>query len=158
MYYAIFGTTLAPSSINRASMDGTNPTTLVNTGLEHPWGITIDFKTSRLFWTDMHTNKIESSSLQGCDRRTVISLSDVGLLGIAVSNERIYWGEYSGKKLQSSTKDGKEVITLHGGTNSVLGVALVPDLNLPQNRTNHCARNSCSRVCVLTTTSSRCLT
>ena len=154
MYYA----TGKIGSIKRAGMDGSNPTTLV-TGLGQPWDITVDLKTSKLFWTDYYNDKIESSNLDGGERRTVISLfSFAAPTGVAVSNDRLYWGESRGRKLQSSTMDGQDVIILHTEVDYIYGVAVVTDLILPRNRTNHCARNSCSKVCVLTPTSSRCLT
>ena len=155
MYYT---SSWSPPSIKRAGMDGSNPTTLVTTGLLWPFGITIDFKTSKLFWADNDASKIESSDLKGGDRRTVANLSGAGPLGIAYGNGRIYWGEDSTKKLQSSAIDGSDVTTLHTDTRAVWGVTLVADLNLPQNRTNHCASHGCAKVCVLTPTSSRCLT
>ena len=138
-------------------MNGFSPTTLV-TGLKRPWDITIDFKTSTLFWADYSAHKIESSNLEEGDRRTIVNLSSGAYpTGIAIVNGRVYWGESGTKKLQSSTFDGKDVITLHTDANYIRGVTVVPDLNRPQNRTNHCAENNCSKACVLTATSSRCL-
>lgn len=55
-------------------MDGSNPVTLA-TGLSRPCGITIEFKTSKLFWADNGAHKIESCNLQGGDRQTVVQLS-----------------------------------------------------------------------------------
>ena len=116
-------------------MDGSNPTTLV-TRLGWPWGITIDFKTSKLLWTDFMTYKIESSNFQGHERRTVVQLTSTFLKGITVGNDRIYWAEQSAissvHKLQSSTIDGKDVFALHSDTKRIYGLILVPDLSLPQ--------------------------
>ena len=151
-------TNTGSSSIKRAGMDGSSPTTLVS-GLNTPWGIAIDFKTSRIFWAHHIAHKIESSNLEGRDREVVVQLpSDVCPSGMAVANGSIYWGEQISKKLQSSTMDGNDVITLHTDAHYLWGITLVPDLYLPQNRTNHCARHSCSKVCALTRNSSRCLT
>ena len=153
MYY----TDASTGSIKRAGMDGSNVTTLV-TGSTAPWDITIDLKTSRLFWTDYHENTIESSDLEGADRRTVSLALFTYPTGIAVFNDRIFWGEQDSGFLKSSNMDGNDLILLYGDTHFINGLTLVSDLNRPENRTNHCARNSCSKVCVLTPTSSRCLT
>ena len=154
MYYTGSG------SIRRAGMDGSNTTTLV-TDLSLPYGITIDFKSSRLFWAEFYANKIKSSDFQGGDQRTVAILpSKSEPTGVAVAGDKIYWGEFRTGKLQYSTIDGTNLMTLPADTfgDSIFGVTLVPALNRPQNRTNHCARHNCTRVCVLTPTSSRCLT
>ena len=152
IYYTADGT----HAIKRVGMDGSNPVTLVATDLGDARGITTDFKSSRLCWADGSRNKIESSDLQGRDRRTVVKAD--GPTGIAVVDGRVYWGEWSGKKLQSSiTAAGEEIITLHTEGKSIYAVTLVPDLNRPLDRINHCVRNSCSKVCVLTATSFRCL-
>ena len=132
MYY----TDASTGSIKRAGMDGSNVTTLV-TGLTTPWGITIDFKTSRLLWTDNYEHTIESSDWQGADRRTVLSLPTFTYpIGIAVGNDRIYWSEQGSGFLQSSTMDGNDIIRLYWDTKFITGLTLVPDLNRPENRTN----------------------
>ena len=141
-------------------MDGSNPKNLVSAGSGFPWGITIDFKTSRLLWTDYNAEIIDGSNLEGGDRRTVLALSQGTYpSGIAVGNDKIYWGGLS-RKVQSCTMDGNNVTTLHTDTKVITGMTLIPDLNRPQqqHRANHCAGHSCSKVCVLTSTSSRCLT
>ena len=148
----------ATGSIKWAGMDGSNPTRLVNE-LRFPYGITIDLKTSKLFWTDYWQDKIESSNLEGGDRQTVVQLpADVYPIGTAVANGRIYWAEYGSKKLQSSTTDGNDLVTLYSETHGILGITLVSDLNLPHSRTNHCAEHSWAKVCVITPIASRCLT
>ena len=150
MYYTAYQ---SEWMVKRAGMDGSNPTKIVSGS---SWGITTDFKISKLFWAHCWNNKIESSGFQGEDRRTVVNGSMSCPTGIAVSNGRIYWGEASGRKLKSSTLTGEDVITLYNGS-YIRGVAMVPDLNLPQNRMNHCARHNCTKVCVLTASSHRCL-
>lgn len=154
MYY----TSDESNSIKRAGMDGSNPVQILATGSGDARGITTDFRTSKLFWANDGTNRVESSDLEGGYQRTVINANaGSGPYAIAATNDRIYWGECSSKKLKSSTTAGDDVITLHAGTSCIDALAIVPDLSLPQNRTNHCARNSCSKVCVLTTTSYRCM-
>ena len=152
MYYAAWG------SINKIGMDGSNKTTLVTgQGLIQPWGVTIDFSTSKIFWADRLGHRIESSNLDG-DERTVVNSAENGPHGVAVLNGRIYWGEHRNKRLESSTIEGKDVITFLTEVDYIKDLTVVPDLSLPQNRTNHCAKQNCDKVCVLTAASYRCLT
>ena len=142
-------------SIMRAGMDGSSPVTVVS-GFYGAYGLTIDFKTSKLFWADVG-GKVESSNFQGGDRRAVVQNQSGGPYGIAVANDRVYWGEYRGKKLKSSTTTGEDIIVLHSDTSNIRHITLVPNFYLPQNRTNHCAGHTCAKVCVLTAASFRCL-
>ena len=141
----------------RAGMDGSSPVTLVSASGD-AYGIVIDFKASKLFWPDDDDHKIQSSNLAGGDRRTIVQRSNVSPHGIAYVKDRIYWGERDSKQLRSSTTAGDDITTLHTDSSSIMHVIVVPDFSLPRNRTNHCAKHSCEKVCVLTAASFRCLT
>lgn len=61
MYWTEWG---GKPKIDRASMDGSERTTLVpNVGRAN--GLTIDYAKRRLYWTDLDTNLIESSNMLG---------------------------------------------------------------------------------------------
>ena len=137
-------------------MDGSNLLTLV-TGLNGPAGVTIDFASRKLYWTEYFGNVIQSSSLDGRDIQLVVQLSNAYPYGIAVLNNRIYWGNSGNRKLQSSTKDGQDVQTLYTETNDIYHLSIVPAVDRPTTRTNDCETRNCSTLCVLTPTSYRCL-
>ena len=154
----MFWTNEARNSVGRSGMDGSNPLSIIS-GLNGPRGIKVDFEESRIYFTVASDHKIESSNFQGGDRRTVIQVSsDSYPYGIVLLNNKIYWANLYSKTIQCCTKDGGDTeILLNTGTSGVGYLTAVPMLNLPRNRINHCAQQSCSKVCVLTTTSSRCL-
>jgi len=58
--------------IERAGLDGSNRTTIVETDLERPNGLTIDYKAHRLYWADSGRGRIESSKLSGSDRMQLV--------------------------------------------------------------------------------------
>jgi hypothetical protein len=68
MYWSDWGKT---GRIERAAMDGTRHELLLEK-LGRANGLTIDFTESRLFWTSLDTPAIESSDLNGLNRRKVI--------------------------------------------------------------------------------------
>ena len=153
----MFWTRFSPTRcIVKGGMDGSNPEILIP-GLTNPLGIVIDFEASRLYWAEFNDNRIQSSNLQGGDIITAVQMSGSGLYGIAIAKDRIFWGNYVDRSLQSSSKTGEDVRTLAVQDYYIRHITLVPDLTLPRNRTNHCDRHECSKVCVLTATSFRCV-
>ena len=158
VYRIMYFTDLSASgSINRAGMDGSNPVKLVSR-LNYPAGITIDVQNSRLYWTCYGDDKIKSSDLQGRNVQTVLRhRRGSNAWGIGLTRDRIYFTDWSTKKLWSITKTGLDVQLLHIGTTNLLHVSMVPRSGLPRSRTNHCKNHACSKVCVLTQSSFRCL-
>ena len=69
----IYWTSLSPSSIHKAAMDGTRPITIV-TDLIVPSGLAVDFAAKRLYWTDMKADTIQTSDLDGRGARTAVQL------------------------------------------------------------------------------------
>ena len=153
----MYWTRFDAGAIKRAGMDGSNLVTVV-AGLNGPVGVTIDFDSRRLYWTEYDINKIQSSGLDGRDIQLVIQLP-VGIdpWGIAILNDRIYWGNWGDNKLQSCTTNGQDIQTLYTETNDIYHVTVVPALDQPTTRKNDCAGRNCSKLCVLSPFSYRCL-
>ncbi len=70
MYWTDWG---EPAKIERASMDGTDRRTIHNTRLGQPNGITIDYQTQTIYWTDSDMGVIEHSNTDGTNRRQLQS-------------------------------------------------------------------------------------
>ena len=148
-------------SISRAGMDGSGVTVLVP-NLNEPKGIAIDFQSSRLYWTVPLDGKVKSSDMQGKDIRTVMKFpSDSYTNGIGLFGNRIYVTNRLSRTLESFTTAGQDLQVLHTDmdTNLLFNLAIIvsPRPDLPRNRTNHCENHGCTKVCVLTRTSSRCV-
>ena len=154
--------TKSAGSIVRAGMDGSNRstiTTYTGSSVKELRGITIDFQSSRLFWVSANADKIQSSSMDGGSVETILSLTRGSWpIGVGLFGDRIYWANNGNNIVQSCTKSGQDVRTLYTGTSSLLHLAIVPELYPPTSRTNDCDKMSCTKVCVLTPTSSRCVT
>ena len=143
------------SSIWKSGMDGSSPSKLV-AGLFNPYGIVIDFQMSKLFWADADTSKIQSSNLDGSDVRTIIR-HVAWPHGMVFVGNRLYWGTSGMNQMQSSTKKGTDIRTHYTDTDDIKYVTVVPDIERPTNRPNHCLGQQCSGICVLTTNSYKCL-
>ena len=58
-------------TIKRASLNGKNIKVLINESLNFVNGLTVDYKNDRIYWVDAAFDKIESSTLDGDDRKMV---------------------------------------------------------------------------------------
>ena len=72
MYWSDWGHNIQSNShIGRAALDGTQQTIIINK-VGRANGLTIDFVKERLYWADLDNNKIDSSDLNGKNKKTII--------------------------------------------------------------------------------------
>ena len=80
--------------IERASMDGRDRKVLIDTELEHPIALTLDYETKTLYWTDTTFGKIESSDTDGLNRILLYNGSYARCpLALTIFNDRLYWSD-----------------------------------------------------------------
>ena len=98
--------------IERANMDGDERTTVIVDDLVWPNGLTIDYSENRLYWTDAKRKVIETSNLDGEDRKILVE--DVQYpYGIAVMDDHIYWSDWHSQGVVQANKktgEGTEII------------------------------------------------
>ncbi|KAL7886291.1 hypothetical protein AOLI_G00065860 [Acnodon oligacanthus] len=58
-------------AVERSRLDGLGREVLVSAGLVTPSGLALDFSSQRLYWSDLSTGVIESTRMDGSDRRTL---------------------------------------------------------------------------------------
>ncbi|XP_027007977.2 low-density lipoprotein receptor-related protein 4 isoform X2 [Tachysurus fulvidraco] len=68
----IYWTDVTTDSINRALWNGSEQEVVVDTSLESPAGLAIDWLTHKLYWTDAGTDRIEVSNTDGSMRTVLI--------------------------------------------------------------------------------------
>ena len=112
MYWTDWG--LVPR-IEQASMDGAARTVIIDTDLNQPWGITIDYDDNRLYWVDANLNKIEYSNFDGTNRVT-LETGDDGVLSpfaITIENNLLFWTETGNRSIFTTHKLlGKDILAL----------------------------------------------
>ena len=79
--------------IEKASMDGTLRTVIHSTGLVLPVGITLDYTTQTLYWVDSSLERMESSDVNGLNRRVLITAGIQHPLAIDVFQGTLFWTE-----------------------------------------------------------------
>ena len=158
MYYTLVTHSPLSTRILKAGMDGASPVTVIP-GLNDVYGMIIDYESSRLYWADHGSMKIQSSNLQGGDISTEVLLSANGPYGLGLLHDTIIWGNFHGRALQQRTIGAAaNISTLYTGSHFIRHLTIVPPpYNRPPNRKNDCAGQTCSKVCVLTASSFSCV-
>jgi len=83
----------AVPKIERATLSGTQRINFLDTDIDKPLGLTIDYVEDRIYWVDDVRDTIESVDMMAANRRT-ISLTDllhcpIQLFGVAVYDVRV---------------------------------------------------------------------
>ncbi|XP_054718502.1 LOW QUALITY PROTEIN: low-density lipoprotein receptor-related protein 2-like [Uloborus diversus] len=136
--------------IYKSGMDGSNRTALVSTNIFWPNGIAVDHTTNRLFWTDARLHSIESITLDGSDRKTIIKDSVHHPYSLTVFEDNLYWSDWNTFSLDSCNKFTGHKMTLMVRENGkhIMGVHVYHPVLAPA-ATNPCWSHSCSHMCVL---------
>ena len=88
MYWTDWGSS---PKIEKASMDGTLRTVIHSTGLVWPNGITLDYTTQTLYWVDAPIDRMESSDVNGLNRRVLITAGIGHSYGVDVFQGTLFW-------------------------------------------------------------------
>ena len=78
-------------------MDGLGVTTIHSTDLIRPYSVTVDFETQMLYWTDNILDKIESSSINGTRRHTLITSNSLvpQLYSLTAFDNHLYFSDWA---------------------------------------------------------------
>ena len=98
MYWTYWGSS---PKIEKASMDGSSPKAIVTDSLGSPSGLTMDYSTQTLYWTDPTLHTLERCSYDGSDRM-VISRTVTNPFGITVLQNTLYWGDLENATIYSA--------------------------------------------------------
>ena len=79
--------------IERAALDGSDRTILVNDSVAWPNGLTIDYLFRKIYWADAKLDKIE-----------VMDLELPHIFGFTVLGDRLYWTDWQKRAIESVDK------------------------------------------------------
>ncbi|XP_068576830.1 very low-density lipoprotein receptor isoform X3 [Cebidichthys violaceus] len=79
--------------IERAGMDGSERTAVVNSSLGWPGGVAVDTISERVYWTDERLRAIGSATLDGDDIRILQMKETTNPFSLAVFNDMLYWSD-----------------------------------------------------------------
>ena len=91
MYWSDWGSF---AKIEQASMDGRDRTVLHDTDLVWPNALTLDYEAQVLYWADAFWDKIESSGVDGTNRRIITRQNVFHVFAITIYNNTLYWTDW----------------------------------------------------------------
>ena len=108
--------------IERASMDGRERTVLHSLHLAWPNGLTIDYATHTLYWIDAKVLTIESSFIDGSNRRPIRTVDLRHPFALTMFENRLYWSDWQRKSIYTTPKFARSFNRLDGlSFNETLG-------------------------------------
>ncbi|XP_078354454.1 low-density lipoprotein receptor-like [Oculina patagonica] len=149
------------AKIEKCAMNGnsTSRQVLVNRDIVWPTGLTIDYSDERIWWVDARLGTVESTDLNGRDRKvTLRSLGVRYTFGIAVLQDSIYLTRESrGRRVLMIKKDdSSRVDRIARGLKGPKGIVVYHQMRQPGAKgVNPCRRSGCSHICLLAPTDVR---
>ncbi len=107
----IYWTDYGLDHIARATLDGTEITPLVASGMTAPGGIALDLPNEKIYWTDFGLDKIQRANLDGSNVEDLITegLDKPFALAISAVQGKMYWTDYNLGSLNKADLDGTNV-------------------------------------------------
>ena len=112
--------------IESAFLDGAGRKAIISSSIRTPSGLAVDKIEQRLFWADIHLDRIESSDLDGSNRRVLIDhdgydpYEPIDSLtgevqtpfGLALFRNKVFWTDWSTRSVYFADKRTGEKITM----------------------------------------------
>ena len=105
MYWSDWG---SHPKLERAWLDGTHREVLVNTSIQWPNGLALDYTERKLYWADAKLDKIEVCNLNGSDRRVVLNKEVPHIYGFGLIGKHLYWTDWQRRNLQKIHVDSSQ--------------------------------------------------
>ncbi|XP_020717556.1 low-density lipoprotein receptor isoform X9 [Ceratitis capitata] len=151
MYWSDWG---ASPRIERAGMDGSHRTTIINYDVKWPNGITLDLVRKRIYWVDGKLNVISSANYDGSQRRQVLYSTEYlrHPFSITTFEDSIYWTDWDKQTVFKANKfngKGVEAITALHQLQHPMVVHVYHPYRQPDG-INHCqaVNGHCSHLCL----------
>ena len=85
-------------------MDGKERITLHSQHLAWPNALTMDYATHTLYWADAKLLSLESSSIDGSNRRPILTKDLKHPFAMTMFEDQLYWTDWQTNSIYSSTK------------------------------------------------------
>ncbi|XP_054255926.1 low-density lipoprotein receptor-related protein 6 isoform X5 [Indicator indicator] len=140
--------------IERAGMDGSSRSVIVNTDIYWPNGLTLDYEEQKLYWADAKLNFIHKSNLDGSHRQAVVKGSLPHPFALTLFGDTLYWTDWNTHSILACSKySGEDLREVHSNIFSPMDIHAFSQKRQP-NATNPCGINNggCSHLCLMSPT------
>jgi len=113
--------------IYRSRLDGSNRVEIASTNLGFPADVALHRSAGKIYWCDRNNNRIERANYDGTGRETVVTTTQPYYLDLDLTNEKLYWGDFSGGNIfRVDLADGANQETMVTGLIQTRGVKVDP--------------------------------
>ncbi|XP_065254712.1 low-density lipoprotein receptor-related protein 6 isoform X5 [Emys orbicularis] len=137
--------------IERAGMDGSSRSVIINTDIYWPNGLTLDYEEWKLYWADAKLNFIHKSNLDGTHRQAVVKGSLPHPFALTLFGDTLYWTDWNTHSILACNKySGEDLREIHSNIFSPMDIHVFSQQRQP-NATNPCGSNNggCSHLCLM---------
>ncbi|KAJ7378683.1 hypothetical protein OS493_021987 [Desmophyllum pertusum] len=143
--------------IEKCGMNGDSSTrsVLISTNILWPNALTIDYTINRIWWADAKLHTIESSDLNGKNRRIILSENIYHPFALTVFQESIYWTDWHHNSINKANKfTGEDRLIVKSDLFSPMDIHVHHQQRQPTNQgLNPCNVTAefggCSHICLL---------
>ncbi|KAK6619502.1 hypothetical protein RUM43_012259 [Polyplax serrata] len=133
--------------IEQADMDGKNRKILISNDLDWPNGLAIDRPGGRLYWNDGKRKTIESSDLQGRERRIIVQKVPHPY-GLVIVGTHMYWTDWKTQSVHRADKrNGSDSQIIRKGLEGLMDIRSVQAENIAENACGE-DNGGCSHLCL----------
>lgn len=87
--------------VSRAGMDGSHQTSIVDTFITWPNGLTLDYQESRVYWIDGRHNYIASVDYHGNNRRMAYTQAVNHPYALTMLGQQLYWTDWDTNSIRN---------------------------------------------------------
>nr|XP_022323721.1 low-density lipoprotein receptor-related protein 1B-like [Crassostrea virginica] len=145
LFYSDMG---KPERIERSSLIGQERTSIITSGVDRVYDITVDQKEHKLYWVDAGRHTLESSDYDGRNRRLLTRMNSVKFTSVVVFGDFVYVTSFTSNtvtKLSKRTGDINLIIVVDDG------IPVGAEIWDPSNKSpvsKECPSFGCSHMCV----------
>ncbi|XP_048835137.1 low-density lipoprotein receptor-related protein 1B-like isoform X4 [Brienomyrus brachyistius] len=136
--------------IGRIGMDGSDYAVIINTEVNNPVALTIDYTNKRIYWAD--GNHIMLANMDGSQRHKILNPDAHSVMSLTLFEDYVYWTDGKTKSLNRGHKSsGGPSVELLSSWHVLTGVKVYHPLRQPDVPKHQCqmTNGGCSHLCLI---------
>ncbi|KAK5877157.1 hypothetical protein CesoFtcFv8_026431 [Champsocephalus esox] len=138
--------------IERAGMDGTNRSMIIDKEIHWPNGLTLDYAQQKLYWADAKHNFIHRANMDGSNREVVVKGELPHPFALTLYEETLFWTDWNTHSIHSCRKQtGEDQQVVHSDIFSPMDIHVFSAKRQSILVSSPCSvqNGGCSHLCLL---------